>query len=171
MNGKESKAEVRELLNRYVSIQRKIAELETEKKQLREKMEALFPEGSSLTDCDLGHCKVSRREICEIEYNEELLRERLGEEKYRSILSVDWMRVRANFEKLEPFMTSVIDLVGVPSADKVKAGIESGALERAAFSGAFIKRKKVQFAVSCMKQNADVKKAKGVNHVVRTETA
>ena len=149
MVGNVNKDEVRELLNRYVSIQRKMVEMETEKMQLREKLEMLFPEGSSLTDCDLGQCKVSRREVCEIEYNEELLRERLGEEKYRSILSVDWKRVCANFEKLEPFMTSVIDLVGVPSADKVKAGIESGALDRAAFSGAFVKRKRVQFAVSC----------------------
>ena len=30
MNGEESKAEVRELLNRYVSIQRKMVELETD---------------------------------------------------------------------------------------------------------------------------------------------
>ena len=147
--------EVRELLNRYVSIQRETAELEAEKRQLREKLERLFPEGSSLADCDLGHCKVSRREICEIEYNEGLLRERLGEVKYRSILSVDWKRVRANFEKLEPFMADVIDIVGVPSADKVKAGIESGLLDRSAFSGAFVKRKKVQFAVSCMKENQE----------------
>ena len=170
MNEEEPKLEVRELLNRYVSIQRKMVELEAEKRQLRVKMEGVFPEGSSLTDCDLGHCKVSRREICEIEYNEELLRERLGEEKYRSILSVDWKRVRANFEKLEPFMTSVIDLVGAPSADKVKAGIESGALDRAAFSGAFIKRKKVQFAVSCMKEKIDIEKTRGENHVVRTSS-
>lgn len=130
-----------------------MADLEAEKGQLREKLEKLFPEGSSLTDCDLGHCKVSRREVCEIEYNEELLRERLGEEKYRSILSVDWKCVRENFEKLKPFMTPVIELVGVPSADKVKAGIESGALDRAAFSGAFVKRRKVQFAVSCKEMN------------------
>lgn len=148
-NGEESKSEVRELLNRYVSIQREMAEMEAEKKQLREKLERLFPDGSSQTDCDLGQCKVSRREVCEVEYDEELLRERLGEEKYRSILSVDWKRVRANFAKLEPLMTPVIDLVGVPSADKVKAGIESGALDRAAFSGAFVKRRKVMFAVSC----------------------
>lgn len=155
MVGNVNKDEVRELLNRYVSIQRKMAEMETEKKQLREKLEMLFPEGSSLTDCDLGQCKVSRREVCEIEYNEELLRARLGEEKYRSILSVDWKRVRANFEKLEPLMTPVIDLVGMPSADKVKIGIESGALDRAAFSGAFVKRKKVQLAVSCREMKND----------------
>ena len=39
VNREESKVEVRELLNRYVSIQRKMVEMEAEKKQLREKLD------------------------------------------------------------------------------------------------------------------------------------
>ena len=145
----EGNADVRQMLNRYVSIQRKMTELETEKKLLRDKLQTAFPEGHSHADSDLGACKVVRHEVCEIEYNETLLRERLGDDKYRTILTVDWKRVRENLDKLEPFLLPAIDVIGIPSAEKVKAGIESGDLDRSAFAGAFIKKKKILFAVSC----------------------
>ena len=47
----------------------------------RAKLQTAFPEGHSLADCDLGSCKVVRHEVCEIEYKETLLRERLGDDK------------------------------------------------------------------------------------------
>lgn len=59
----EGNAVVRQMLNRYVSIQRKMTELETEKKLLRDKLQTAFPEGHSLADSDLGSCKVVHHEV------------------------------------------------------------------------------------------------------------
>ncbi len=82
--------------------------------------------------------KVSRRQKVEVTYDEELLASRL-QERYREILAVDTKKLRKNLDEVAPLLESKLELVGTPTRDKVRAAIESGALQVEDFAGTFEK--------------------------------
>ena len=137
----ELPVEIEKALRRYLEIQAEEQKLKEEKNDLREKI------SEHMADLKLKYwypkidgqaLKVRYNETTAIEYNETLLRDRLGD-RYLSILAPDLRKIRANLDKLESLFTPVLSLVGSPSPDKVRVAIENGIVNKECFAGAFKK--------------------------------
>lgn len=145
----ESPVEIEKALRRYLEIQAEEQKLKEEKTDLRERisehlahlqMKYWYPK------IDGQAVKVRYHESTAIEYNESLLRDRLGD-RYLAILTPDLRKIRANLDKLESLFTPVLSLIGSPSPDKVRAAIENGIVNKESFTGAFKKTVKHFVAV------------------------
>jgi hypothetical protein len=90
---------------------------------------------------------VRYRETLVIEYNESLLRERLGE-RYSTILAPDLRKIRLHLDRIESVFSPILDLVGTPAPERVRSAIETGAVNKDEFTGAFKKSVKSYVAVS-----------------------
>jgi hypothetical protein len=150
MEGKhEVSAEIEMVLRRYLEIQAQEQRLKEEKNALRESI------GRHMAGLELKYwyptvdgqaLKVRYRETTAIEYDESLLRDRLGE-RYPAILTPDLRKIRLHLDKLESLFAPVLGLIGTPSPEKVRAAIENGLVSRESFSGAFKKTLKPFVAV------------------------
>jgi hypothetical protein len=136
-------------LRRYIEVQALEQQLKEEKNDLRErigqhmaglKLRYWYPE------VDGQLLKVRYRETTVIEYEEPILRDRLGEH-YPAILAPDLRKIRRNLDKLEPLFAPVLSLIGTPSPEKVRAAIENNLVSKESFSGAFKKTVKRFIAV------------------------
>lgn len=134
-------AETAASIRRYMEIQREMARLEKEKEQIRD---ALVKELSGNVPA-VWHPMVDGRPLAVthghrtmVRYDEQILRERLGE-KYAEILEIDGTKIRKNRELVRPLLASVLDRIGTPSAARVETAIKSGALTTEVFRGAFQK--------------------------------
>ncbi len=87
-------------------------------------------------DLDGQRLKVRAQETTSIEYDEETLRQRLGS-RYALILAPDPQKIRRSLPQLADVLSPVMDLVGSPAPDKVRAAIEGGQIAREEFAGAF----------------------------------
>ena len=129
------------LIRRYMQIQREIATLEQEKERLRESLvnglEGKVPPRWH-SEIDGKPILVVHRRKTTVRYDEQLLRDRLGD-KYAEILEIDGTKIRKNRELVRPLLAPVIDYVGTPAAARVEAAIRSGTLPMEAFKGAFKK--------------------------------
>jgi hypothetical protein len=150
MEGKhEVSAEIEMVLRRYLEIQAQEQRLKEEKNALRESI------GRHMAGLELKYwyptldgqaLKVRYRETTVIDYDESLLRDRLGE-RYPAILAPDLRKIRLHLDKLDSLFAPVLSLVGTPSPEKVRAAIENGLVNRESFSGAFKKTLKPFVAV------------------------
>ena len=142
MTEPELTAEMDGVLKRYMDIQRQEQELKDEKARLqaqladhleRGNLQAWYPEvgGQKL--------KVRLSTVTVIEYDEPVLRERLGA-RYASLLAPDLRRIRQHLPELEPLLVPALDRIGSPHPDKVRAAIGQGVVSREDFAGAFQKR-------------------------------
>lgn len=138
------------VLRRYLAIQADEARLKEEKAGLQdqiaahmrhERQNALFPE------VDGQKLKVRFNETTVVRYDEDVLKTRL-QERYRRILAPDPRKIRAHLDELAPALEPVLDLVGSPSAERVRAAVEDGTVTKAEFAGAFEKTVRRQVAVS-----------------------
>jgi hypothetical protein len=138
------------VLRRYLAIQAEEARLKEEKSDLQDRIAAhmrherrntLFPE------VDGQKVKVRFSESTVVKYDEDVLKTRL-QDRYRQILAPDPRKIRAHLDELAPALAPVMDLIGSPSADRVRAAVESGAVTKAEFAGAFEKTVRRQVAVS-----------------------
>jgi hypothetical protein len=136
-------------LRRYLEIQAEEQLLKKEKTELRE-MIGVHTAGLAMKywypKIDGQPLKVRYHESTTIEYNESLLRDRLGD-RYLAILAPDLRKIRANLDKLESLFTPVLSLIGTPSPEKVRVAIENGIVNKESFSGAFKKTVKRFVAV------------------------
>ena len=73
-----------------------------------------------------------------VRYDEEVLRERLGD-RYRQILSPDARKVRKHAAELGDALDEHLELIGSPTPDRVQAAIEGGLVRADEFRGAFRK--------------------------------
>ncbi len=130
-----------ETLKEYTEIQQEEQELKARKQALQEKLKAhlrnderkvLYPEIGG------ARLKVSYRSAVQVEYAEEELKSRLGE-RYRLILKPDPKKLRVELPNLENELEPLLDRIGSPSPDKVKAAVESGVVSAEEFKGAFTK--------------------------------
>ncbi len=146
----ELPVEIEKALKRYLEIQAEEQKLKEEKRDLRERI------GEHMADLHMKYwypkidgqaLKVRYNETTAIEYNESLLRDRLGD-RYLAILAPDLRKIRANLDKLESLLTPVLRLIGSPSPDKVRVAIENGIVHKESFTGAFKKAVKRFVAVS-----------------------
>ncbi len=135
---------LQELLEEYRQIDTKLKSLAEIKESLREQITAKLNEAASETetlefDNEFVSVKVRRTEV--VEYDEDLLQERLGEQ-YVSILEPDIKKIRKRLPDLQEVLTPHLPAIGSPSRDLVKQQIDSGAIPVDAFRGAFEKTSK-----------------------------
>ena len=137
----ECTPELEAVLARYLEIQREEKRLAEEKAGLRDVLIArLGTEQSALWHAMLAGQRVSVRHTSSvhIDYNEQLLLQRLGE-RYVRILRPDITKVRRNLSVVEPQLQPVLLLVGSPDREKVREAITSGIVRQDEFDGAFKK--------------------------------
>ncbi len=73
-----------------------------------------------------------------VRYDEEVLRERLGD-RYRQILAPDARKVRKHAAELGPALDEHLELIGSPTPERVQSAIEGGLVSADEFRGAFKK--------------------------------
>jgi hypothetical protein len=140
---------VQEALKRYVEIQEEAAKLETEKKKWRDVLVAHMQQtGQSMWTPTLDNKQLTVRYYPKttVKYDEVLLQQRLGD-KYSQILEPDLAKIKAHLAEVTPLLQPLLNQVGTPSREKVKSAVESGAVERNAFDGAFTKVDSSVFSV------------------------
>jgi hypothetical protein len=143
-------------LRSYLKIQRQDYELQEEKAQLQKILTehlSKSPDGYWFPVVDGTELKVRFARDTEIEYDETLLRARLGG-KYKCLLRPDLRKIRQHLSELEEILSPVLDKVGTPDRAKVKAAIDSGNVKREIFSGAFRKETKTRLAVMKLQPEA-----------------
>ncbi len=137
------------LLRRYDRILEQIEALERDKRALREQIqEAMGEAASPRAEVELGGrtLRATIRRSEQVVYDEELLRERLGD-RYRLVLAPDPRRIRAHLDEVAPLLEPVLELCGKPSPERVRAAIEGGTLRREEFRGAFERRERTSLTI------------------------
>jgi len=140
---------VQEALKRYVEIQEEVAKLESEKKKWRDVLVAhMQATGQSMWTPTLDTKQLTVRYYPKttVKYDEALLQQRLGD-KYLQILEPDLAKIKTHLVEVTPLLAPLLQQVGSPSREKVKAAVEAGAVERHAFDGAFTKTDSSVFSV------------------------
>ena len=141
--------EIKTALTRYLEIQRQDHELQEEKARLQKILSghlSKFTDGFWFPTVDGTELKIRFARDTEIEYDETLLRSRLGE-KYKCLLKPDLRKIRQHLPELEDILSPVLDKVGTPDRHKVKTAIDKGDVKKENFSGAFRKETKIRLAV------------------------
>jgi len=149
----ELTAEIEETLTEYTQLQQEEQKLKERKHALQEKLKAhLCSSENNIWYPEVGdvRLKVSYRSTSNVEYDEETLRARLGE-RYRSLLKPDIKKLRAELPNLGSELAPLLDRIGSPSPEKVKAAVESGAVSADEFKGAFSKTRKEYISVAVLK--------------------
>ena len=144
-----STPEMESVLARYLEIQAEERRLREEKGRLQEALMAHLAglEGKFWCPVVAGQpLIVSYARSVEIAYDEELLRERLGE-RYRRILRPDPRKLKARLDDVESCLEPVLDLIGSPHPDRVRSAVRSGVVSQEEFRGAFTKTEKHRIAV------------------------
>jgi hypothetical protein len=143
-------SEIESALKRYVEIQHEEQRLKDEKTMLQEKISRHMvglEKKYWYPVIDAQTLKVRYRETSVIEYNESVLRDRLGE-RYSAILAPDLRKIRLHLSEIKSLFTPVLSLVGTPEPERVRAAIETGIVNKDEFAGAFKKTTKRYIAVS-----------------------
>jgi hypothetical protein len=142
--------ELGKTLARYLEIQQEERRLAEEKNRLRDVLAAHMDKmGRSLWFPIVAgqELKVRYNSVPQVLYNEELLRQRLGE-RYVRILAPDPKKLREHLAEIEPDLEPLLPLIGSPTPDKVRAAVEAGVVAKEEFRGAFEKSLKRILAVS-----------------------
>lgn len=141
--------EIEKLLERYLQIQDETRQLDEEKAQLKERLAAhlaSFTEPFWFPRVAGQPLKIRVLHTTDVTYNEELLRQRLGE-RYTQILRPDPAKIRRHLAEVEGLLRPALDLVGSPQRDQVRLAVERGAVPKDAFVGAFEKVSRTTIAV------------------------
>ena len=149
--------EMEKTLSRYLDLQEEERNVKQEKKMLQNIL-ARHLSGSGrkywfpvVADKRL---KVRYEEVTEIEYDEGLLLDRLGE-RYVHILSPDVRKIKKRMDDVEPLLVEMLDTIGTPDRAKVRRAIQQGLISRNEFEGAFRKSTKTRVAVSLLTASYD----------------
>ncbi len=148
--------EIEKTLKRYIDIQAEQARLQEEKAQLQEKLKAfLAPTGATQWQVALAdeRLKVIYREKTDVEYDEDVLRERLGD-RYRMILSPDVRKIKAALGGLRDALDPYLPQIGSPDSEKVREAVQSGVVTTDEFRGAFVKHQHRTVAVTRFRKQA-----------------
>lgn len=145
----ELSEELRQILARYLALQKEEARLKEEKAELGRRLGEHMA-GSELDvwhpEIDGQRLAVSRRVSTVIQYDEDLLKERLGD-RYARILSPDMKKIKAHLAELEPLLEKALPTVGTPDPGKVKEAFMNGIVTKEEFNGAFAREEKVSVSV------------------------
>lgn len=149
MNGTTLTPEIEKLLGRYLQIQDETRRLDEEKARLKDRLAghlAGFVEPFWFPVVAGQPLRVRVHHATDFTYNEELLRQRLGE-RYLQILKPDPAKIRRHLSEVEELLRPALDLVGSPQRDQVRLAVERGAVPKDAFAGAFEKVTRTTIAV------------------------
>jgi hypothetical protein len=150
MNGTTLTPEVEKLLARYLQIQDETRRLDDEKARLKDRLANHLADFTELFWFPVvagRPVRVRVQHATEVTYNEELLRQRLGE-RYLKILKADPGKIRRHLSAVEELLQPALDLVGSPHRDQVRAAVERGDVPKDAFAGAFEKVTRTTIAVT-----------------------
>lgn len=141
--------EMESVLERYLDIQTQERVLREEKAELQEKLKAHLA-GAPGTYWQVTvagqNLRIRHVDTTEIRYDEKKLRTRLGD-RYTAILAPDWRKVRKQIKDLTPYLEPVLDRIGTPDRDKVRAAVDAGTVSADDFVGAFEKETVTRIAV------------------------
>lgn len=129
------------VLKRYLEIQEQEQRLKEEKSELQSRLADAMQSADRTkwyAEVDGRKLKVWRRESVKVEYNEDLLKQRLGD-RYAALLAPDIGKIRRNLDDIAPHLEPVMDRIGSPTPEKVKSAIASGQVQQEEFAGAFEK--------------------------------
>jgi hypothetical protein len=137
------------ILKRYRQIQQQEKQLADEKKVLQDQLMQHLGNQSTIWNTQLEEEQLKVRYTVreQINYNETLLKERLGS-RYSEILKPDINKVRKHLGEVEMLLKPALLLVGSPHRDMVKQAIHSGAVNMPDFEGAFEREVRCTVAVS-----------------------
>lgn len=144
--------EIEETLREYTQLQKREQELTRRKHELQDKLKSCFhnePQHIWSPEVDGTRLKVSYRSVPQVEYNEDVLRKRLGN-RYSALLEPDIRKIRAELPNLEEELKPLLDRIGSPSPEKVKAAVEAGTVSAEEFKGAFTKTLKEYVTVATL---------------------
>ncbi|MBN2704121.1 MAG: hypothetical protein JXR23_07915 [Pontiellaceae bacterium] len=144
--------EIEDTLREYTHLQKKEQELTQRKHELQDKLKSCFRGETQYIwnpEVDRTRLKVSYRSVPHVEYNEEILRKRLGD-RYSALLEPDIRKIRAELPSLEEELKPLLDRIGSPSPEKVKTAVKSGTVTSEEFKGAFTKMLKEYVSVATL---------------------
>ncbi len=143
-------------LRRYLEIQDSERVLREEKSALQERLGSYLA-GQRMNlwtaEVDGQSLKVRRQSVQTVEYNEELLRQRLGD-RYPHILAPDPRKIRLHLDEIAPALAPYLEQVGSPQPQAVKAALERGLVAKEEFAGAFHKEIRERVAVSRLRASS-----------------
>lgn len=146
--------EIEQTLREYTQLQIEEQRLKERKQELQDKLkDHLRGEEKNIwfPEIDGTRLKVSYRSLPHVEYDEETLRQRLGD-RYFSLLEPDIRKLRTQLTTLDNELQPLLDRIGSPSADKVKAAVQAGTVSMTEFKGAFTKTMKEYISVAKFRQ-------------------
>lgn len=162
MGSESLDSEIAGVLRRYLALQAQENALKEEKAALQEKLAGYMNKlGQRLwtPELDGQQVKVRCSESVVVEYDELILRGRLGE-RYKAILEPDMKKIKRNLAELGRVLEPLLDIVGSPSPAKVRAAIEQKIVQPNEFAGAFTKSVKRLIGVGKVRQEGSGKAAR-----------
>ena len=139
--GRGSGDELEQAVHRLAEVEENLKQLNEERSFLRERIVELMVDAGTkqrdaLVDGEPVVLRVQERR--KVKYDEERLRQRLGE-RYRRILAPDTRKIRKHAKELGPALEPHLELIGTPTPDLVQAAIAEGVVSADEFRGAFRK--------------------------------
>lgn len=141
--------EIEQTLQDYLAIQQEERDLRERKTALQQKLKDHLAGYQFLvwkTHAGEAPVKVRYSRKTQVQYDEDLLRRRLGV-RYRQILSPDPKKLKRLTTEQQTLLDPVMDMIGTPDAERVKAAIQQGVMKPEEFKDAFSKQDKVSVAV------------------------
>lgn len=141
--------EIRDMIEQVLKLRAQISQLEEEERRLRDAIgDYLKRDGRYLLTVltSQGNTKLQRNERVRIDYDDNLLRNRLGDETWLKLSSIDRGRLKQHEQELPAWLGAHYAQVAALDRRKVKEAIEAGLLDGNLFKGAFTKE--VQEVVS-----------------------
>jgi len=143
-------AEIAAVLTRYLEIQAEERRIAEEKHSLQRRLAAHFRGFRGrywFTEIGNRRLRITYNESMKVEYNEEALRNRLGD-RYREILSIDWNKLKGRGNLIESLLQPYVAEIGSPDREKIRSAIAEGRFSVEDFRGTFTKSGKPFVAVS-----------------------
>ena len=151
----ELEPEIAATLRRYLAIQAEEQRLHEEKTALQDTLArhmARMQRTQWYPDVDGQPLKVRATENTVVEYDEAVLRERLGD-RYSAVLAPDIRKLKRALPEIAPLLSSALDRIGTPAPDRVRAAIDQGLVRKEEFAGAFRKTTRRSVAVARVRQD------------------
>ena len=146
----ELTAEIAAVLEEYVTLQAEERRLRERKQELQERLKThLRGEAQRQWFPEVGgeRLKISYRSVPQLEYDEDLLRLRLGE-RYASILEPDLRKLKAELPNLGAELEPLLGRIGSPTPERVKAALHDKMVAAEEFKGAFTRTLKEYISVA-----------------------
>jgi len=142
--------EMEALLRRYVAIQSSEEKLESERKEIRDRLVGIMSSQGEryrdwVIDDDALHVRCVPKTIYRFDCS--LLRQRLGE-RYGDILEPDARKMKACMEEVRQCLRPVIEKIGVPSGERLADALRTGNIRASQIEGAVVEQSEYSFAVS-----------------------